>query len=128
MPTDLDARYGRVRSPGRRRRATVLGVAAGVVVALAFGVWAAVTQWSVDVHWQQIGYVVEGDAAVQVTYDVQRPRDRVLTCRLRALDEHKTAVGIASVTVPAGGPSEVRRTDVVRTSARAVTGLVDSCG
>jgi Domain of unknown function (DUF4307) len=118
-------RYGRVPSPARRRAALVAGGVA-VLLALAWVVWAGLGQ-AADVSWSDVGFVIHDDTAVDVTYDVGKDPSATAVCSLRALDRNKTAVGIAQVTV---GPSSAKvtgRTDQVRTSAQAVTGLVDHC-
>ncbi len=119
-------RYDRV--PSRARRLVALAVGAlALAGALAWVVWAGLGQASADVRWTDVGFVIVGDTAVQVTYDIGKDPKATAVCSLRALDRHKTAVGIAQVTI---GPSErrvTRRTDTVRTSAQAVTGVVRDC-
>ncbi|MGL5857731.1 MAG: DUF4307 domain-containing protein [Angustibacter sp.] len=119
-------RYG---PPPRRRRwlVQVGSLAVLAAVGLAWVVWAGLDLARADVRWTDVGFRVEGDDAVQVTYDVGKAPQATAVCRLHALDRSKSTVGIIEVTV---GPSErrvIRRTDRVRTSALAVTGLVDSC-
>jgi hypothetical protein len=119
-------RYRRVPSPGRRRAALVAGALAALV-ALAWVVWAGLGQASADVRWSDVGYQIHGDTAVDVTYDVGKDPDATVVCSLRALDRHKTAVGIAQVRIGPSSTKVTRRTDQVRTSAQAVTGVVDHC-
>ncbi|WP_426565896.1 DUF4307 domain-containing protein [Angustibacter sp. McL0619] len=119
-------RYGRVPSPARRRFALVAGGVA-VLAALAWVVWAGLGQAGADVRWSDVGFVIHGDTAVDVTYDVGKDPSATAVCTVRALDRNKTAVGIAQVTVGPSSAKVTRRTDQVRTSAQAVTGLVDHC-
>ncbi|MGN6301268.1 MAG: DUF4307 domain-containing protein [Angustibacter sp.] len=120
---------GRYSRPASRRRRAILAVVAGLALvgALAWVVWAGLHQARADVRWSDVGFVIVGDTAVQVTYDVGKDPGATAVCSLRALDVHKTAVGVAEVTV---GPTDrrvTRRTDTVRTSAQAVTGTVREC-
>src|SRR3954463_6656604 len=66
-------RYGKVPSPGRRRAAVVVAGLA-LAVALAWVVWAGLGQDSGGVHWSDVGYVIHGNTAVDVTYDVGKDR------------------------------------------------------
>jgi Domain of unknown function (DUF4307) len=117
------ARYGR---PGGRRR---WWVAAGPLAAVGLGwvVWAGLGQARADVRWSAVGFVVQGSRAVQVTYDVGKDPSATVVCRIRALDRTKSVVGLTDVTIGPTSRRVTRRTDRVRTSATAVTGLVDSC-
>ena len=119
-------RYGRPMSRGRRLTLVAVAVLAAAG-ALAWLVWAGLSNARADVRWSDVGFVIVGDTAVQVTYDVGKDPAATAVCSLRALDRHKTAVGVAEVTI---GPTErrvTRRTDTVRTSAQAVTGTVREC-
>ncbi|GAA4357245.1 DUF4307 domain-containing protein [Angustibacter luteus] len=119
-------RYGPAPSPGRRRAGLVVAALA-VLVALAWVVWAGLGQASADVRWSDVGFVIRGDTSVDVTYDVGKDKAATVVCTLKALDRNKTAVGIAQVTVGPADAKVTRRTDAVRTSAQAVTGVVDRC-
>ena len=55
------------------------------------------------------------------------PRASPSICQVVALDAGKGRVGTVEDSVPAQGPTSVHREVRVRTSARAVTGVVDSC-
>ena len=94
---------------------------------LAWVVWAGLGQAEADVRWTDLGYQVIDNSRVSVTYDVGKDPGATAVCSLRALDQQKSAVGIADVTI---GPTErrvTRRTDQIRTSALAVTGIVREC-
>jgi len=77
--------------------------------------------------WTVVGYRVIDDRAVDVTYFVNRPDGRDVTCLIRALDHGFATVGLLEVHIPASEANSVRRTTRVRTTTRAVTGLVKSC-
>ena len=50
-----------------------------------------------------------------------------MVCRINALDSGRNRVGTVEDAVPAQGPASVHRVVSLRTSVRAVTGVVDSC-
>ena len=62
-----------------------------------------------------------------VEYDLHRPAGVAVLCRVSALDGSRNRVGTVEDAVPASGPTSVHREVRVRTSARAVTGVVDAC-
>jgi Domain of unknown function (DUF4307) len=119
-------RYG--APPSRARRlAALAGLSLLAIAGLAWVVWAGLGQADVDVRWTDVGYHVIDDSRVSLTYDVGKEPSATAVCSLQALDVHKSTVGIAQVTI---GPTEkrvTRRTNEVRTSALAVTGVVKDC-
>jgi hypothetical protein len=102
-------------------------VAVLAALGLAWVVWAGLGQASADVRWTDLGYHVVDDSRVMVTYDVGKDPSATAVCSLRALDRFKSAVGITRVTIGPQPQRVTRRTDEVRTSARAVTGIVQEC-
>jgi hypothetical protein len=97
---------------------------AGLAVAVWLGLGAAMT----PVTWQDVGFTVSGDDAVEVTFDLTRPDAVVpVRCRVQALNEQYGQVGLLVVDVPPGEERTERLRVTVATSERAVTGLVDSC-
>ena len=72
-------------------------------------------------------YAVESDAQIVVEYDLHRPAGTAVVCRITALDGARNRVGTVDDAVPATGPASVHRSVQLRTSVRAVTGVVDSC-
>lgn len=101
--------------------------ALGVAIALAWVVWAGLGQAHADVRWSEVGFVIHGNTSVDLTYDVGKDPSATAVCTLRALDRHKTAVGVAQVTVGPTKQRVTRRTDTIRTSAEPVTGVVREC-
>jgi hypothetical protein len=126
LPTLAD-RYGGGRPARRRRAITVAAVAVLALVGLGWVVYAGLAQGRADVQFNDVGFAIVDDASVQVTWDVGKDPKATAVCTLRALDRNKTAVGIASVTVGPTTAQVTRRTDTVRTSALAVTGMVRDC-
>ncbi|GGL35395.1 DUF4307 domain-containing protein [Phycicoccus endophyticus] len=112
------------RSPAGRR---VLLAAAAVLLAVLAVVWYGWSTTAGQVRPTVTGYRVESDTLVRVGYDLVRPEGTAVTCRVAGLDSRKGRVGVVEDRVPAQGPAVVHRTVEVRTSARAVTGVVESC-
>ncbi|NHA68384.1 DUF4307 domain-containing protein [Phycicoccus flavus] len=111
------------RDPAGRR--TLLGVLA-VVLAVAAVAWYGWTSTAGQVRPTVTGYQVGSDSRMTLEYDLVRPEGVGVTCRVSALDGGKGRVGTVTDDVPAGA-SVVHRVVEVRTSARAVTGVVESC-
>jgi hypothetical protein len=66
------------------------------------------------------------DSQITVAYDVHRPDGSAVRCTVEAQDARHGRVGTVTDDVPAGAKS-VHRVVTVRTSARAVVGIVSSC-
>jgi len=99
----------------------------GCAVGIAIAVWLGLASTVGQVSWTDIGYHVVDDGRVDVSYDVHRPSGKAVTCEVRALDSHFGTVGSVTVHVPAAGPDSVHRQTTVRTTSRAVTGVVQTC-
>ncbi|HNV40730.1 MAG TPA: DUF4307 domain-containing protein [Ornithinibacter sp.] len=104
----------------------VIGVL-GCVSAVVVIVWWGIVSTAGSVRPEVTGYRVESDSEVLVRYDLHRPEGVAVLCRVSALDSSKARVGTVEDAVPAAGPTSLRREVRVRTSVRAVTGVVDSC-
>jgi len=104
----------------------VVGVV-GCLVAVAVIVWWGITSTVGSVRPEVTGYDVRSDTSVLVEYDLHRPAGVAVVCRISALDGGRNRVGTIEDTVPAQGPTSVHREVSLRTSVRAVTGVVDSC-
>ncbi|MGG5259467.1 DUF4307 domain-containing protein [Phycicoccus avicenniae] len=112
------------RTPaGRRALAGLLAVLAAVVAVAWYG-W---TSTAGQVLPNVTGYEVVSDELTRVGYDLARPEGTAVTCRVAALDAGKGRVGVVEDRVPAAGGATLHRVVEVRTSARAVTGVVESC-
>ena len=99
----------------------------GCVSAVVVIVWWGIVSTAGSVRPEVTGYRVESDSEVLVRYDLHRPEGVAVLCRVSALDSSKARVGTVEDAVPAAGPTSLRREVRVRTSVRAVTGVVDSC-
>ena len=100
-----------------------IGVVLGCAVAVWFGLASTVGRASASV----VGYRVIYDRTVEVTYLVNRPVGRDVTCLIRAMDQGFGTVGLVEVRIPGSDSGSVQRTTLVRTTTRAVTGVVKSC-
>jgi hypothetical protein len=99
--------------------------AVGITVAVAVIVWfglASANALGADVT----SYNVVSDSEMTLGYDVHRPDGAAVRCTVEAQDVRHARVGTVTDDVPAGARS-VHREVRVRTSARAVTGVVASC-
>lgn len=111
------------RAPGTARWWVVGAVGIGLMVAVI--VWFGLSQanaLSADVT----RYDVVSDSELELGYDVHRPDGSAVRCTIEAQDVRHGRVGTVTDDVPAGAQS-VHREVTVRTSARAVTGVVASC-
>ena len=95
--------------------------AAGVIV------WWGIVSTVGSVRPEVTGYDVQSDTSIVVEYDLHRPAGTAVVCRITALDNGRNRVGTVDDRVPATGPESVHRSVQLRTSVRAVTGVVDSC-
>jgi len=101
--------------------------AIGITLGCAIAVWFGLASTLGRPTWTTLGYLVRDDRTVDVTYLVSRPVGRDVTCLIRAMDRGFGTVGQVTVHLSAANTSSVRRTTRVRTTTRAVTGVVRSC-
>jgi hypothetical protein len=99
----------------------------GILLSVGVIVWWGIVGTRGSVRPEVTGYRVESDSSIVVRYDLHRPLGTGVLCRVSALDGSKARVGTVEDAVPADGPASVQREVRVRTSVRAVTGVVDSC-
>ncbi len=104
----------------------VVGIV-GCLVAVGVIVWWGIVTTAGSVRPEVTAYRVESDTSIVVEYDLHRPAGVAVLCRITALDGGRNRVGTVEDAVPAQGPSSVHRVVSLRTSVRAVTGVVDSC-
>jgi hypothetical protein len=111
------------RGNGRWWVVSLIGILLGCAVAIWFGIAGTVGRPS----WTDLGYRVIDDRNVDVTYVISRPTGRDVTCVIGALDRGFGTVGLAEVHISGSDKEPARRTTRVRTTTRAVTGVVRSC-
>ena len=99
----------------------------GIVLGCALAIWLGLASTVGKPSWTDLSYRVIDDKAVEVTYVVRRPVGRDVTCAIRAMDKSFATVGLVEVGIPGSEAAMVQRTTRVRTTTRAVTGVVRSC-
>ncbi len=99
----------------------------GCLAAVGVIVWWGIVTTVGSVRPEVTAYRVESDTSIVVEYDLHRPAGIAVVCRITALDAGRNRVGTVDDDVPAQGPTSVHRVVSLRTSVRAVTGVVDSC-
>jgi Domain of unknown function (DUF4307) len=103
---------------------SAVGISLGSIMAGWWG-WSATAD---SPSGQTMGYRVLDDRTVDVTYVVNNlPIGRDVICVIHALDKGFGTVGTLEVHIPGSQTSSVQRTSRVRTTTRAVTGVVKSC-
>lgn len=110
-----------------RHMLLVMGAALLAAVAIGWFLWTAMDHANPPASATLVGYTVTADDEVRIRYEVTRDPATAVTCTLEAQDRYHDAVGRVSVTVPNGGDATVARDDTVRTTSRAVTGIVVGC-
>jgi hypothetical protein len=99
----------------------------GILLGCAVAVWFGLASTLGQPTWTDLGYHVIDDRTVDVTYLVSRPIGRNVICVISALDREFGTAGVVEVHVPGSQAQSVKRTTRVRTTTRAVTGVVTSC-
>lgn len=124
---ELDDRYGRARSAGRRRWTWILGGAVVLALIGYFG-WNTYTQAAQSVDIDVTGFDLS-DAPHSVTVDFQLTlaRGSAVSCVVEAQDEEHGIVGWKVVSYPADDAHSRTFSERVATTAAATTGLVPSC-
>ncbi|PRY58151.1 uncharacterized protein DUF4307 [Knoellia remsis] len=110
-------------APGTTRWWVIGGVL--TAIALTYMTWFAFSEANA-LKATVTDYKVLSDSQIRLGYDVTRPDGSAVSCTLEAQDVRHGRVGTLTDDVPAG-PKTVHREVTVRTSARAVTGVVASC-
>lgn len=111
------------------RRGRLGYVVIGLVVAVCAAGWAVVVAnagQTPGIVKQTISYKVRSDSAVEVRWEVAKPRNKQVVCVVDAVDGNFAPVAELKVTVPAGR-SRLERTDVLRTTRRANAARVKDC-
>lgn len=99
----------------------------GIGLALVLIVWYALQGSGNRITATTVGYKVLDDASVRISFDVDRPPRLPVTCTLSAMDTHFTVVGRADVVIPAVDERTTHHVETIKTTTRAVTGVVQDC-
>ena len=123
---ELDERYGRAASRGRRRTIWIIIAAIGVAF---FGTlaWVTVSSTVNAVNFDGTGHEIVDERTVNVLFQVTPPPGRSFACALQALDEEFGIVGWRVVEYPASDGAARAYQEAIPTVALATTGLVQSC-
>lgn len=104
----------------------VVGIV-GCTLGSALAIWLGLANSVGQVTFTDTGFKVVDDRSVRVEFDVHRSPGQAVTCRVRALDQAFGVVGVVTVDVPPTQERSIHQETVVRTTSRAVTGVVESC-
>jgi len=99
----------------------------GCGLAVALIVWVNLSRAGAQVSATTTAFKVVDDTSVQVAFDVTKPRQLHVRCTIRAIDSHFAAVGSAEVDVPPAADPTTHHVGTVRTTTRAVSGVVQDC-
>ena len=120
----LDDRYG--RGSRRATRTWIIAfVVLGVIAATALA-WSVVTSTARNVDVDDLGFTVDSDAEVEVSFRVTSSHDGDVACVIEAMDETFAVVGWDVVEIP-GGAVTSDHTLTVPTVGLATTGFVNNC-
>jgi hypothetical protein len=126
--TDLDARYGRTRAHSKRERSLGWIVGVGIMlVAVAWVWWVGTDPASTQLQSRTIGYEIEDDSTVLVTFEVSVDAGTPVSCAVQALNTAYGIVGWVELDLPAADAHTTSHRVEVRTTERATTGLVSEC-
>lgn len=119
-------RYGPEPTARSARRAR-LGLVVAGVLGVALVVWVGLNLAGQPVSWKDVGFHVEDSRAIEVTFEVTKPRESTVTCTVTALSESYGQVGVRSVEVGPADEATRRVTVTVQTTELAVSGTVEPC-
>ena len=128
MADTIEARYG--RTPRRQRRTRLLAIIAGagvLIVVAAWVVWVGLFGPAAGLGSRDLGYVIDGDSAVEVRYEVTVDAGDSASCALQALNSDFGIVGWKVVAIPPSDQGTRQFRETLATSETAVTGLIYRC-
>lgn len=124
---ELDERYGRRTQSKRNRVIFVSAVIALAAVLVAWVAWGGLDSPDAEISATGTGYVLMGDTAVDVRYQLSVAPGTDVKCAVEALNEEFSIVGWKIIDVPPS-PERIRKlSSTVRTTELAVTGLIYRC-
>lgn len=124
----LDARYG--RTPHRKRNERAILIVAGALIALTFIAWvfwAGFDNGQGNLDTEDVAFLMIDDSTVNITWQVSVQDNTAVSCALQAQNYEHAIVGWKIIHLPASKNFVNRYKETVRTSQRAVTGLIYRC-
>jgi hypothetical protein len=121
-------RYG--RTPQRRRRNLIIGLVGAfvfAVVLVSWVVWAGLDGSAASLDAEDTSHSVIDARTVSVGFNLSLPRGETATCAVQALNDNYAIVGWKVVDIPASAELTRAFTETVRTTEKAVTGLIYRC-
>ncbi|MGX5682551.1 DUF4307 domain-containing protein [Schumannella luteola] len=127
-PDALAARYGRTPRAARRTRLVIVLAAIAFAVVFALWLWwAGLLGTSAQLEVKDTGHQVVDDSTVTVDWQFSVEPGTPARCAVQALNSAFAIVGWVVVDVPASDARTRDFTQDVRTTERAVTGLIYRC-
>jgi hypothetical protein len=127
-PSQLDARYGRKHpSASRRRWAVIVPAAAAIILVTLWYFWANPNKFGQLVSGEETAHQVIDERHMSVTISVTAEAGRSVACAIKAQDLGFNVVGWKVFEYPASTQPTRSFTEQVRTTRKAVTGLVADC-
>ncbi|MFC4224992.1 DUF4307 domain-containing protein [Lysinibacter cavernae] len=123
----LEERYGRAKTGRLDKR--VLTALAGVfaVVLIAWVAWAGLNGDNGTLEFRNIGYSIDDEANVDITFDVTVVPNTPVACALQSLSESYGVVGYKVVVVEPSDQRTRQFTETLRTISEPTTGVVERC-
>ncbi|WP_307852421.1 DUF4307 domain-containing protein [Glaciihabitans sp. dw_435] len=123
----IEQRYG--RTPGHRRRIRTIYIVAAIAAVAIVGAWVF---WvglgsASELETDDRGYVVQSNSEVTVSWQLTVDPGTTAACAVQAQNEGFGIVGWKVVQLPASDERSRVFTQTLRTSERAVTGLIYRC-
>lgn len=119
-------RYGPAPTARSARRARI-GLVVAAIVGLAVVFWVGFRMASQPVSFKDVGFDLDSAQAIEVTFEVTKPKEATVTCKVTALSESYGQVGVRNVEIGPADSATRRVTVTVQTTELAVTGTVESC-
>ncbi|MGI6878405.1 DUF4307 domain-containing protein [Microbacterium sp. gxy059] len=121
----LDIRYGRARRLPRGVVWTLLGAAGAAMIGVV--VWISLSQSLGTVDYDDLGFEVRDESAVEVRFQVTSAHDAPVACVIEAQDRQHGIVGWQVVEYPPSSGAASTHTETIPTVAEATTGFVNAC-
>lgn len=119
-------RYGPEPTARSVRRGR-LGLVAAGVLGVALVIWVGLNMAGQPVSWKDVGFHVEDARAIEVTFEVTKPKESTVECTVTALSESYGQVGVRTIEVGPADSATRRVTATVQTTELAVSGTVEPC-